>query len=56
MVRRMLGLKRWSDQPNGQILKFAEGNGDVKRKIFANTESDRKMNDRIKKGIKENEK
>ena len=45
----MLGLKHWTNQPNGNILKVAEGNGEVKRKILVNTESDRKMNNRIKK-------
>ena len=36
------------------MLSVAEGNVDMKRKIFIKTESDRKMNDRIKKEKKEN--
>ena len=53
MKRCVLGIKYCTNQPIGKMLKVAEGNGDMKRKILAKTESIHKMNNRIKKEKKE---
>ena len=49
MTRSMLGLKNFSNQQKGKMLKISEGNRNVKREILVKTESDCRMNNCIKK-------